>query len=151
MTFLLHPEHSFPYDALAIDFNAVLFRINNVEPFDITIWRFFKSANKRVTVSRDVPIICAISSCVSASFRRGSTLFASPVFVLQSSSSLASFSAAECDKPSDRISWHAELYFSLNCSATRKHASAWSRRNRRKSSRFTKLTWHGSSVSAVSS
>jgi len=50
------------YDALAIDFRAALFRINKVDPFDITICRFFKSANNRVTVSREVPIICAISS-----------------------------------------------------------------------------------------
>jgi hypothetical protein len=50
------------YDVLAIDFSAALLRISSVEPFAMTIWRFFKSANRRVTVSREVPIICAISS-----------------------------------------------------------------------------------------
>lgn len=41
----------------------------------------------RVTVSRDVPIICAISSWVNASLRRGSALADSPFCALQSSSS----------------------------------------------------------------
>ncbi len=50
------------YEALAIDFSAALFLISSVDPFDITICRFFRSANSLVTVSRDVPIICAISS-----------------------------------------------------------------------------------------
>src|SRR6185369_5337147 len=45
----------------------------------------------------------------------------------------------------------AVLYLSLSCSATRKQASECSRRKRRKSSRFTKLIWQGSIVSAVSS
>ena len=63
----------------------------------------------------------------------------------------ANFSAAECDRPSERISWQAELYLSLSCSATLKQASACSRRKRRKSSRLRKLIWHGSIVSAVNS
>src|SRR5579864_1488376 len=50
---------------------ATLLRITRVEPLDCTIWRFFKSANNRVTVSREVPIIWAISSWVSARFLFG--------------------------------------------------------------------------------
>ncbi len=111
------------YGAIAMAFNAALLRINSVEPLACTICRFFRSANSRVTVSREVPIICAISSCVSASFTRGSLLVASPLRILHSSRSFASFSPAECDKPSERISRQAELYFSLSCSATRRQAS----------------------------
>jgi hypothetical protein len=73
----------------------------------IRICRFFKSANSRVTVSREVPIICAISSCVSRIFNRGSGLVESPFLPLQSSSSVASFSAAECDNHNARTSLHA--------------------------------------------
>src|ERR1035437_7353779 len=115
------------------------------------IYHRFKSANKRVTVSLEVPIICAISSWVRASFRRGSVFAASPFLALHSNSSFANFSPAECERPRERISRHAVLYFSLNCSATRRQASLCSLRKRRKSSRLTKFTWQGSTVSAVSS
>jgi hypothetical protein len=47
---------------LAICFNAALLRITRVAPFTSAIWRFLKSAKARVTVSRELPIICAISS-----------------------------------------------------------------------------------------
>src|SRR5438477_11573342 len=89
---------------VASAFKAILLRITRVEPFDCTIWRFFKSAKSRVTVSRDVPIICAISSWVRASFKRGSCFADSPFLELHSSKSLASFSDAEWDKPSERTS-----------------------------------------------
>ena len=36
-----------------------------LEPLTCKKFFFLKSANSRVTVSRDAPIICAISSCVS--------------------------------------------------------------------------------------
>src|SRR5437016_1952011 len=125
---------------VASAFKAILLRITRVEPFACTIWRFFKSAKSRVTVSREVPIICAISSWVRASFTRGSCFAASPFFELHSRRSLASFSEAECDRPSERTSWQALLYLSLNCSATLKQASELSLRKRKKSSRLTKFT-----------
>src|SRR5271157_334978 len=139
------------YAVMAIAFSAALLRISRVEPFDCTICRRLRSANSRVTVSREVPIICAISSCVSASLRRGSDLAVSPFLVLHSSSSLASFSPAEWESPRARISRQALLYLSLSCSATRRQASLCSLRKRKKSSRLTKFTWHGSTVSAVNS
>jgi len=49
-----------------------LLRIVSVEPFSTATWRLRKSARTRVTVSRDVPMICAISSWVSASLTLGS-------------------------------------------------------------------------------
>src|SRR5437660_8908776 len=134
---------------VASAFKAILLRITRVEPFDCTIWRFFRSAKRRVTVSRDVPIICAISSWVSASLTRGSTFADSPLRELHSTKSLASFSPAECERPRLRTSWQALLYLSLSCSATLKKASELSFRKRRKSSRLTKFTWEGSMVSAV--
>ena len=80
---------------------------HQVDPLDWRIWRFFNSANSRVTVSREVPIICAISSWVSRSFNRGSGLPASPFLELHSRSSFANFSAAECESPSERTSLQA--------------------------------------------
>jgi hypothetical protein len=50
--------------------------------FGSNVGRFFESANKRVIVSREVPIICAISSCFRASLSRGSNLLASPFLAL---------------------------------------------------------------------
>jgi hypothetical protein len=41
---------------------AALLRINSMDPFNCTICRIFRSAKRRVTVSREVPIIWAISS-----------------------------------------------------------------------------------------
>src|ERR1019366_5819279 len=140
-----------PVPRKARTFSAALFRMRRVEPFFYTICRFLRAANKRVTVSRDVPIICAISSWVSASLKRGSALAASPFCTLQSNSSFASLSAAEWGSPIARISRQAALYLSLNCSATCRQASLCSLSRRWKSSRFTKFTWHGSTVSAVNS
>jgi hypothetical protein len=43
---------------------AIRLQITNVEPSRRIISFFLSSLNRRVTVSRDEPIICAISSCV---------------------------------------------------------------------------------------
>jgi len=64
------------YYVVTMAFSAALLRITRFEPLDSMICRFLRSANSRVTVSRDVPIICAISSCVSANLRHGSALVA---------------------------------------------------------------------------
>jgi len=50
------------YRLLANASKAVLLWINIMESFKRTICRFFRSAKRRVTVSREVPIIWAISS-----------------------------------------------------------------------------------------
>jgi hypothetical protein len=50
------------YRLLANASKAVLLWINSMESFKRTICRFFRSAKRRVTVSREVPIIWAISS-----------------------------------------------------------------------------------------
>ena len=71
-----------------------------------------RSASNRLTVSRDVPTVCAIS-CVSLSFTGGSALVASPFFAHHSSSNAANLPPAECASPKARISWRAELYLSL--------------------------------------
>ena len=42
--------------------SAIRFRITSVDPSSRINCFFFKSLNNRVTVSRDAPIICAISS-----------------------------------------------------------------------------------------
>src|SRR5271167_4986948 len=65
---------------MANAFSAPLLRISSVEPLPCKICRCLRSANSRVTVSRDVLIICAISSWVNASFRRDSALVALPFF-----------------------------------------------------------------------
>src|SRR5579862_9705989 len=88
--------------APAIALNAVLSRTESVEPFASRIWRCLRSAKIRVTVSRDVPISCAISSCVSVIFKDGSRFRNSPFLELQSSSNFASFSPAERESPSER-------------------------------------------------
>jgi WD40 repeat protein len=45
--------------------SALLLRISSVEPLPCKICRRLRSLNSRVTVSRDVLIICAISSWVT--------------------------------------------------------------------------------------
>ena len=50
--------------------NADLFLITSVDPITCTSCFLRKSASSLVTVSRDDPIICAISSCVSVSLIR---------------------------------------------------------------------------------
>jgi len=49
-----------------------LLRMVSVDPLSTATWRLRKSARTRVTVSREVPMICAISSWVSANFTLGS-------------------------------------------------------------------------------
>jgi Peptidase family S58 len=105
--------------------------------------RFFRSAKRRVSVSREVPIIWAISSCVSGSLTPGLTLLDSRYRALHSNNSLASFWPAGCESPKERTSWHALLYLTLSCSAALKQASEFSFMKRRRSSRFTKLAWQG--------
>ena len=57
-----HDSLSADYAAMAS--KAVLLRITKVEPSRRISSFFFKSLRSRVTVSRDDPIICAISSWV---------------------------------------------------------------------------------------
>ena len=52
--------------------STALLRTVRVEPLSTAIWRLRKSARTRVTVSREVPMIWAISSWVSASLTLGS-------------------------------------------------------------------------------
>ena len=75
----------------------------SVEPFNCTNCFFLKSENKRLTVSRVVPIISAISSCVSVNLKCVGS-FAFPALGDQESSSFANFSEGELDKPKVRIS-----------------------------------------------
>jgi len=74
------------YFGFASSSSAALLRINSVEPLRCAICRFLNSVNRRVTVSREVPIISAISSCVKANLTRGSCLADSPSFELHSRS-----------------------------------------------------------------
>ena len=64
--------------------------------------RLRNSVRMRVTVSREVPISCAISSWVSASFRRTPSFVFSPLSA-HSNSSRAIFSDTECESPNVRI------------------------------------------------
>jgi hypothetical protein len=59
-------EHLFY--AVISDSSAMRLGITKVEPFCWIRCCFLKPANRRLTVSREVPIICPISSCVRASF-----------------------------------------------------------------------------------
>src|SRR5271157_6643340 len=83
--------------------NTALLRTVSVDPLSTAICRLRKSASTRVTVSREVPIICAISSWVSASLTLGSACCGLPE--VHSSSSRARRSGAECDRPRLRICW----------------------------------------------
>jgi len=82
---------------------ASLLQMVSVEPFTCSHCFFLKSENNRLTVSRVVPIISAISSCVSvilicdvfaASFESGD----------HESNNFANFSAGEVVRPRVRIS-----------------------------------------------
>jgi hypothetical protein len=76
-------------DQETIASRAVRLRITRVEPSKRISCFFLRSLNSRVTVSRDAPIICALSSCVSPELTR--TSLPLPVGGVQDSSSLASF------------------------------------------------------------
>src|SRR5713101_6621794 len=67
---------------------------------------WLRSQNRRLTVSRVVPIISAISSCVSVNVRCAGSL-AFPPLGDQESSSFANFSEGELVSPSVRISSYA--------------------------------------------
>jgi hypothetical protein len=69
------------------------FRITRVEPSNRISCFFRKSLSSRVTVSRDAPIICAISSCVSPLLTRTSFPFTEGG--VHESNSFASFPAEE--------------------------------------------------------
>jgi hypothetical protein len=73
-----------------MDSKPCLFLITRVEPITWRICFLRKSASKRVTVSRDDPIICAISSCVSVSLMR-TWPFSPGYFEAHSSRKRASF------------------------------------------------------------
>src|SRR5579864_1694764 len=86
--------------------NAGRFRMISVDPFSCRSCFLLNSENSRLTVSRVVPIISAISSCVSVSFT------CVPLSLLvdfgdHDSSSLANFSDGEVANPSVRISSYA--------------------------------------------
>ena len=89
------PVRSFPAQTLL--------RITRLEPFDLMNCFFLKSANNRLTVSRVVPIISAISSCVSTKCRCREW-FEFPRSADQPSSSLANFCPGELASPRVRIS-----------------------------------------------
>jgi len=70
------------------------FRITSVDPSSRINCFFLKSLNRRVTVSLDAPIICAISSCVRPELTRISfVLFADGG--VHESNNFASFPAEE--------------------------------------------------------
>src|SRR5436190_9481248 len=120
---------------------------STVEPLTSMIFLRLKSLITRVTVSRVVPIICAISSCVSRTFMRVPFGVSSPL-LHQSSISLASRSEVVWDRPNVRTSRSAERTDLLSCCATRRQTSGCILMRRRNSSRRMKLTWQGSTVSA---
>ncbi len=62
--------NGFTLYALISDSSAMRFGTTSVAPSCSTKRCFLNPANRRVTVSRDVPIICPISSCVSRIFIR---------------------------------------------------------------------------------
>jgi len=74
--------------------SAVRLRMTSVEPSSRISCFFLRSLSKRLTVSRDAPVICAISSWVSPDRTRiSSVLF--PEGGVHESSSFASFPAEE--------------------------------------------------------
>src|SRR6266496_5607675 len=87
---------------LTIVTKAALSRMISVEPLTYISCLALKSPSSRVTVSRDEPIIWAISSCVSISLTLTPLSVSLPPLAHHSSISFASFSDAECDNPSDR-------------------------------------------------
>src|SRR5579864_4193909 len=86
--------------------SAKRLRMTSVAPFICINCFFLNSENRRLTVSRVVPIISATSSCVIVSFT-----CADPsswaVLVVHESSSLANFSDGETASPNVRISSYA--------------------------------------------
>ena len=83
-----------PHAQETIASKAMRFRITSVDPSSRINCFFLKSLNRRVTVSLDAPIICAISSCVRPELTRISlVLFAEGG--VQESSNFANFPADE--------------------------------------------------------
>jgi len=98
---LRNPRHEYRSQELTIFSKAALLRITRVAPVNCSNCRLLNSENRRVTVSRVVPIISPISSCVSVTFTcKGSPLAA---VLDHSNNSLASRSEGELLSPSVRI------------------------------------------------
>ena len=74
---------------------AVRFRITSVDPSSRINYFFLKSLNRRVTVSLDAPIICAISSCVRPELTRISFVLLFVDGGVHESNNFASFPADE--------------------------------------------------------
>jgi acyl-CoA hydrolase len=95
---------------LNIFFSAAGLRMIRVAPFNCTSCFFLNCENKRLTVSRVVPMISAISSCVSVSFTcTGSPFGNSPLHdsLHQPNSNFANLSEGELLSPSVRIPSYA--------------------------------------------
>src|SRR5208337_4616250 len=91
---------------LTICSSAALLRMIRVAPFSCTSCFFLNCENRRLTVSRVVPMISAISSCVSVTFTcRGSPL---TVVLDHPSSNFANLSEGELVSPRVRIPSYAE-------------------------------------------
>src|SRR5277367_6063878 len=135
----------------AIVSSAPRLRITRIEPSSRISSFFLRSLKRRVTVSRDAPIICAISSCVTPERIRTSLgPFASWPGV-QDRSSRASLPADERAKIKSCMSRYAAWNSRLNNCVARNPNSPCFSMSRSKASRSTKFTWQGTAVSAVSS
>src|SRR5215471_12303655 len=98
-------------DQAPINFSSAdLFVIRSVEPRSCANCLSRNSPRTRVTVSREVPMSCAISSCVSAILIRMPSLVCSPESA-HSSNRRANFSETECERPSERIISYAVWQF----------------------------------------
>ena len=78
-------------------------RITSMDPSSRMNCFFFRSLNSRVTVSREEPIICAISSCVSPEEMRTSFPFSR--MGIQESSNYANLPADERAITRSWMSW----------------------------------------------
>src|SRR5882724_12054752 len=109
----------------------------HVAPLMLSHPFFLKSLSTRETVSRDVPVSCAISSCVNVT----RIAMPAPFFLLdesngcsaQLSKSLAIFSGTELDSPRDLISLYAHWQLWVSCWATFMPTSGYSWRKRENS------------------
>lgn len=97
--------------------SAMRLRMTSVEPSNRISSFFLSSPSKRVTVSRDEPIICAISSCVRLDRIRisvGSLAFSAPG--VQDSSNRASLPAEERASTKSWMSRYADWNSRLKAS-----------------------------------
>src|SRR5579864_3442186 len=131
--------------------SAVRLRITRVDPSKRMNSFFLRSLSSRVTVSRDEPIICAISSWVRLARMRisGGSNFSR--IGVHESSSLASLPAEERVSTRSWMSRYADWNSLLSaCDACSPNSPFFSI-NRISASRSTKFIWHGPAVSAVNS